>query len=111
MHEAAEDCGYVDPTKVAQILDVTLQKATLKNTTNHPSGNLTPRQIVRIAATISVNLLITIAEGYMDINDEIIKNMQVENKDDTDAFKREIIKVWRHKNPEDQVKVSSENRF
>ena len=47
-----------------------------------------------------------IAEGYMDISDETIKNKKYENKDDAEAFNREIIKEWRNKNSRNYVKVS-----
>ena len=65
---------------------------------NYPEGQLTPKQIVRLAAAISVNNMAAIAEGYMDINDEIIKNIKYENKDDAQACNREIIKYWRNQN-------------
>ena len=54
---------------------------------------MTNRQIVRLAAAISANNMAAIAEGYMDISDETIKNKKYENKDDAKAFNREIIKV------------------
>ena len=66
---------------------------------------LTRKQIVRLAAAISANNMAAIAEGYMDISDETIKNKKYENKDDAQAFKREIIKVWVYKNSGDYVKV------
>ena len=66
---------------------------------------LTNRQIVRLAAAISANNMAAIAEGYMDISDETIKNKKYENKDDAKAFNREIIKVWVYKNSGDYVKV------
>ena len=66
---------------------------------------LTNRQIVRLAAAISANNMAAIAEGYMDISDETIKNKKYENKDDAQAFNREIIKVWVYKNS-GNVKVS-----
>ena len=68
-------------------------------------NHLTPRQIVRLAAAISANNMTAIAEGYMGISDETIKNKKYENKDDAQAFNREIIKVWIYKNSGDYVKV------
>ena len=59
---------------------------------------LTPRQIVRLAAAISASKMAAIAEGYMDISDETIKNKKFENKDDAEAFNREILKYWINKN-------------
>ena len=108
LHEAAEECSYVDPMKVCDILDVTAQERTVEKTTEEPSGNLTLRQVVHLAAAISADNMVAIAEGYMDIKSQTIKNIQVENKDDTDAFKREILECWRNKNPVDQVQVKGQ---
>ena len=70
-------------------------------------NQLTPSQIVRLAAPISMNNMATIAEGYMDIDDATIKNRKSENKDDAEAFNREIIKIWRNRySGSNQVKVS-----
>ena len=66
---------------------------------------LTNKQIVRLAAAISANNMAAIAEGYMDIDDATIKIKKYENKDDAEAFNRDIIKTWLYKNPNDQVKV------
>ena len=66
---------------------------------------LTQKQIVRLGASISADSMAAIAEGYMDISDETIKNIKSENKK-AEAFNREIIKIWRNKNPDDQLKVS-----
>ena len=59
-------------------------------------GQLTRKQMVPLAALISVQKMAAIAEGYMDISDETIKNIKFENKDD--AVNREIIKYWLNKN-------------
>ena len=67
---------------------------------------LTNKQIVRLASAISAKKMAAIAEGYMDIDGATIKNKKYENKDDAEAFNREIIKLWLYKNPYDQVKVS-----
>ena len=69
------------------------------------SDQLTPKQIVRLARAVTVNNMAAIAEGYMDIDDVTIKNTKSENKDDAEGFNREIIKIWRNKNPDDQIKV------
>ena len=74
--------------------------------TAEPAGPLTARQIVRLAAAVSAKSMAAIAEGYMDISDETIKNHQLENKDNVQAFNRAVIKHWRNKNSGDQVKVS-----
>ena len=70
-------------------------------------GQVTPKQIVRLAAVISVQKMAAIAEGYMDICDETIKNIKFENKDDAEAVNREIIKYWlKNKSDENQILVS-----
>ena len=73
---------------------------------NENEGYLTNKQIVRLATAISANNMAAIAEGYLDINDETIKNKKYENKDDAEAFNREILKYWVNKNPgPNQIKV------
>ena len=47
----------------------------------------------------------SIAEGYLGITDETIKELQSENKDNAEAFNREIFRDWTRRNPQDQVKV------
>ena len=59
---------------------------------------LTSRHIVRLAAVISADNMAAIAEGYMDISDETIKNKKYENKDSAEAFNREILKNWLNRN-------------
>ena len=66
---------------------------------------LSPQQIVRLAAAIAADNMASIAEGYMDIDDVMIKNLQYENKDNAEAFNREIIRHWTKKNPENQLHV------
>ena len=70
------------------------------------TDQLTNNQIVRLAAAISANNMAAIAEGYMDISSETIKNKKYENKDDAEAFNREIIRYWKNKNPGNEVEVS-----
>ena len=58
----------------------------------------TRRQIVRLAAAISADNMASIAEGYLDISDETVKNKKFENKDSAEAFNREILKYWLNRN-------------
>ena len=69
------------------------------------TGQLTPRQIVRLARTISADNMASIAEGYMDIDEVTIKHTERDTTN-AEAFNREIIRLWANKNcgPE-QVKV------
>ena len=71
-------------------------------------GDLTlnGKDIVELAAAIAAKDMKTIAEGYMDIASETVKNKLYENLGDTEAFNCEIIRLWANKNsgPE-QIKV------
>ena len=62
-------------------------------------GQLTENQIVRFARAVSSRDMESIALGYLDIEDPIIKNMKLDT-DNAEAFNREIIRHWMHKNPE-----------
>ena len=65
---------------------------------------LTNRQIVRLAAAISIDNMESIAEGYMDINNETVKNIR-RNESDSEAFNRAILRYWANKHTENQVEV------
>ena len=66
---------------------------------------LTRKQIVHLAAAISADNMASIAEGYLDIDDTTIKNLQYENKDNAEAFNREIIRRWAKRHPDNQLEV------
>ena len=68
-------------------------------------GQLTRKQIVRLAAAILADKMTSLAEGYMDIDDATIKNLKYENKDNAQAFNREIIRHWGNRHPENQLEV------
>ena len=71
------------------------------------AGCLTSRQIVRLAAAISADNMAAISEGYMDISNETVRNLQYENKAQEQAFNREVIRYLLNKNSgTDQVQVS-----
>ena len=74
--------------------------------TDADTDQLTPRQIVLLARVVSADNMAAIAEGYMGIDDPTIKNKKYENKDDAEAFNREIIKIWANNNPGNQTQVS-----
>ena len=67
---------------------------------------LTRKQIVSLAAAISADNMAAIAEGYMDISNETVKNLQYENRGQAEAFNREVIRLWKNQNPHDQVQVN-----
>ena len=66
---------------------------------------LTNRQIVRLAAAISADNMTSIAEGYMDISPETVKNIR-RDAGDSQAFNRDILRIWANSNPENQIQVS-----
>ena len=76
-------------------------------TTEGDSAWLTPRQIVRLARTISADNMAAIAEGYMDIDEVTIKHTERDTTN-AEAFNREIIKIWANKNPKNRAQVSQE---
>ena len=65
-------------------------------------GRLTNNQIVRLAAATSSRDMESIAFGYLDNEDETIKNVKYENKDNAEAFNRDIIRRWTCQNPGDK---------
>ena len=71
------------------------------------NGKLSNRQRVRLAAIITKHGMKSIAEGYFELNEETVKNLETENKDNVEAFNREVIKKWEYTNScDNQVKVS-----
>ena len=65
---------------------------------------LTREQIARLAAAIFANKMTSIAEGYMDISPEIVKNMWWDASN-SEAFKRDILRHWAYRHPKDQIEV------
>ena len=74
-------------------------------------GQLTRKQIVHLAAAIPAKNMVSIAEGYMDIDDATIENLQYENRDDAEAFNRKIIRHWANRHPENQLEVCIKGTF
>ena len=72
--------------------------------TNEDKSQLTRRQIVRLASAISADNMESVAEGYMDIDHETIKNIR-RDASSSEAFNRDIIRYWSNKNPDNQIKV------
>ena len=70
------------------------------------SHHLSNSNVVQLAAAIAAKDMKTIAEGYLDIPPETVKNIQYENGWDAQAFNRDVIRHWANENsgPE-QVKV------
>ena len=64
-------------------------------------------QITRLAGVITTNNMECIAEGYLEICHEQIKNKRAENKDNPEGFNRDILRIWCNKHAKgNQVKVS-----
>ena len=68
-------------------------------------AQLTKSQIVRLGHAISCQNMESIALLYLDFEDETIKNIKSENRDNAEAFNREVINRWKNKNAKNQVKV------
>ena len=66
---------------------------------------LTPKQIVRLASAISADNMESIAEGYLDLSPETIKNIR-RDASNSEAFNRDVIRHWANKKSDDQVDVS-----
>ena len=71
---------------------------------NDNEHELSQRQIVRLAAAISADNMTSIAEGYMDIRPEMVKNIR-RDESNSEAFNRAIVRYWTNKHPENQVQV------
>ena len=71
----------------------------------HMDSQLTQNQIVRLATAISADNMAAIAEGYMDISPEIVKNTR-RDANNSETFIRDIIRHWAYRNPENQLQVS-----
>ena len=66
-------------------------------TSGEPPGHVTRKQIVRLAAAISADTMESIAEGYMDICNEAVKNIWRENQGKAEAFNRDVLRHWTNK--------------
>ena len=66
-------------------------------TSGEPAGHVTRKQIVRLAAAISADNMESIAEGYMDMDNETVKNIR-RDASNSEAFNRDVIRYWTNKN-------------
>ena len=68
--------------------------------------------IAQLAADISINDMVTIAECYMKISHTTIENIQHDKRDDAEAINREILRTWIYRFPgPDQKLVSGSHCF
>ena len=90
-----------------EILGVPQQMAeTYRMTVEGKAGWLSSRQIVRLAAAVSMTNMITIAEGYLNLSEEIIAVLLMENRSHPAKFNREVLRRWANRNTSsDQVMV------
>ena len=65
-------------------------------TAEEPCGRMTQKQIVLLSAAISSNNMEAIAEGYMDISGETIKNLR-RDASNSEAFNRDVLHYWTNK--------------
>ena len=69
------------------------------------SGNLTKYQYVRLGQSISGNNMESIALGYLNIDQEKIKQIREVRLQNPEGFVRDVIKEWACRNPDNQVQV------
>ena len=70
------------------------------------SRQLTNNQIVRLSRVISLTNMECIALGYLNFDEEILKSLRHEHKENPEAFNRDIFKKWAYTNSRpDQVQV------
>ena len=82
------------------LLRISPVKTTFSSINMAAGGDFTlnGEDVVKLAAAIAANDMKMIAEGYMDIASETIKNIQYETGWDAEALNREIIRLWANKN-------------
>ena len=66
-------------------------------TPGEPPVHVTRKQIVRLAAAITANNMESIAEGYMDIDNETVKNLR-RDASNSEGFNRDVLRYWTNKN-------------
>ena len=76
-----------------------------KEETSQDQSQLTPRQIVRLSSVVSADNMESIAEGYLNMDPETIKNIR-HDASNSEAFNRNVIRYWGNRNQDNQVQVS-----
>ena len=69
-------------------------------------GRLTNEQRVQLSVAISANSMVKIALAYLNLSDADVKNIQNDEKGNSEAQNREILKAWSYRNPDNQVQVN-----
>ena len=70
---------------------------------------LTAWQLVLLATVISVKEMIKITEGYLGIDHAKIENIKFKERDDVEAIRREILRIWSYRNNMNQLQVQMLN--
>ena len=71
-------------------------------------GLLTPRQLIQLARCIPLQEVVKIAEGYLNMDDAIIKNIIYDNFGNSERIAKEIFQRWSYQhNTTDQLEVCS----
>ena len=107
--QVGNQTGSVNPHEVRRVLVASEEdtKETHGWSFDADDGQMTHQQISSLAAAISARDMVTIAEGYLDIHDETVQELQYNVKADYSALKKQIISKWCKRNPGcDQIKVS-----
>ena len=70
-------------------------------------GSITDKDTARLAEAISAKNMEVIAMKYIGIEWETLENLKRENKDDAQAFSRDVMRKWFYmKSGPDEIKVS-----
>ena len=67
--------------------------------------NLTSYHYVRLGQVVPYSSIVSIALGYMNIDEGKIKNLKASRRDDKEGIVRDVIKEWANRHPQNQVKV------
>ena len=104
-YTAARECGYADPNKIEEILGIPVPGPPDKIAPKrYRTRTVTPRQVVRLSAAISVPNMLSIAKDHTMIPIEKLRNLKSEYQGET--RNREIIKQWIHSDLTNSAYVS-----
>ena len=80
-------------------------------TAEEPSGRVTQKQIVLLATAISSDAMEAIAEGYMNISPETVKNLRRDGNN-SEAFNRDVLHYGANKiTGPSQIRVRSRDHL
>ena len=80
--------------------------------TSEEPRQLTNLQMVLLGRAISSHNMESIALGYLKFDEETLKSLRYEHRENPEAFDRDILKRWAYRNPgPDQVRVMIFKQF